>query len=432
MLIHEFSFGNFRSFKDVQTLNMQAAAITSNPKKIDETNVHGNNNKVLKSKAIYGANASGKSNINKALIAFIAIIATSVRDEKILEGIESFRLDTETISNPSYFQMIFEIDGITYRYGFEADRNIIHSEWLYARPEKQMMPYFIREFDTIVQVDKTNFSEGEKLATLMEGEDHENPIYRPNSLMLSTLASFGFGKISKQLVLEISGIMVIRGLRDKKLQENAAESLNNDDRHQFIRDFLKIGDTGIAEVFKMKFEKSKMTSEILELNPDMPEEFSRVLSVRERIERNGNIQAVPFNFLNEESEGTIKMLEFAPVIYDAIYYNRPLFIDEFDARFHPLLTKKIVELFNSVENQSSQLIFVTHDTNLLDSSLLRRDQIDFVEKDKKGASHLYGLIDFKGVRNTGKFEKDYIHGKYGAIPFLGNFNQLISYYSEDA
>ena len=426
MLIHEFSFGNFKSFKDIQTLNMRAAAITSQPKRLDEDNVHKGHTSTLKSKALYGANASGKSNVNKALVYFIRIIANSVSDPNILAGLEPFRLDSEKMSEPSYFQMIFELDGMEYRYGFEVNRDIIHSEWLFARPEKQMIPFFIRENDMIIDVDKTNFSEGFKMSTLMDGEDQNSSIYRSNSLMLSTLASFGFGKISKKIVSALSSIIVIRGLRDKKLLDMAFDSLIEDNKHQFIQDFLKQGDTGIQGIFKMNFDKSKITDEVIQSYPDMPDEFSRVLSMRESRDQQGNISLIPFDFINEESEGTLKMLEFAPLIYDALYGNRPLVIDEFDARFHPLLTKKIVELFNSDENKGSQLIFVTHDTNLLDSSLLRRDQIDFVEKDKYGVSHLYSLTDFKGVRNTGKFEKDYIHGKYGAIPFLGNFEHLIS------
>ena len=119
------------------------------------------------------------------------------------------------------------------------------------------------------------------------------------------------------------------------------------------------------------------------------------------------------------------MFELSPFIYSAIKNNEVLVIDEFDAKFHPLITQKIIELFNSKENKGAQLIFVTHDTNLLSSSLLRRDQIDFVEKDKYGASHLYSLAEIKGVRKDASFEKDYIHGKYGAIPFLGNFSKLL-------
>jgi uncharacterized protein len=134
-----------------------------------------------------------------------------------------------------------------------------------------------------------------------------------------------------------------------------------------------------------------------------------------------------FSFGMQESEGTKKMFELSPFIYRSIKEGTPLFIDEFDSRFHPLLTKKIVEIYNAVENKKAQLIFTTHDTNLLSSDILRRDQIDFVEKDKYGASHLHTLVEIKGVRNDASFEKDYIQGKYGAIPFLGDFTTLIAF-----
>jgi len=131
-------------------------------------------------------------------------------------------------------------------------------------------------------------------------------------------------------------------------------------------------------------------------------------------------------FSSSQSEGTLKMFEISSFIIKAIENGETLVIDEFDARLHPLISKKIVELFNSQGNSSAQLIFVTHDTNLLSADLLRRDQIDFVEKDKYGESHLYSLVQFKGIRNSASFEKDYIKGKYGAIPFLGDFNQLFN------
>jgi len=101
-----------------------------------------------------------------------------------------------------------------------------------------------------------------------------------------------------------------------------------------------------------------------------------------------------------------------------------LFIDEFDSRFHSLLTKKIVELYNSKSNSKGQLIFITHDTNLLSSKLLRRDQISFANRDKYGCSHFYSLAEFKGVRSSSSYENDYIHGKFGAIPSLGDFEEF--------
>jgi uncharacterized protein len=137
------------------------------------------------------------------------------------------------------------------------------------------------------------------------------------------------------------------------------------------------------------------------------------------------IGSTAFYMMFNESEGSRKMFEVSPLIIEALNKKKVLIMDEFDARFHPLLTRKITALFNSTSNKESQFIFATHDTNLLSAKILRRDQVCFVEKDKYGASHFYTLINFKGVRNDASFEKDYISGKYGAIPFLGEFSSII-------
>ena len=129
---------------------------------------------------------------------------------------------------------------------------------------------------------------------------------------------------------------------------------------------------------------------------------------------------------DHESDGTQKIFNYSGVITTTLMSGMALFLDEFDARLHPMLTKKIVEMFNSpiLNKNGAQLIFVTHDTNLLDNTLLRRDQIYFTEKNKMQETVLYSLADFKGVRNDASYEKDYISGKYGAIPFLGDFEKL--------
>lgn len=157
-----------------------------------------------------------------------------------------------------------------------------------------------------------------------------------------------------------------------------------------------------------------------------------VVAVKDVYDANHKLfSTMPFPFSLFESEGTNKMYEISTFIINALREGRVLVIDEFDARFHPLITQKIVELFNSQGNKNGQLIFVTHDTNLLSADLLRRDQIDFVEKDTYGSSHLYTLVQFKGVRDNDPFEKNYIKGKYGAIPFVGDFNNLFAHF-EDA
>lgn len=434
MKIQEFSFGNFKSFKDIQTLNLSAAKIKSKKEDIDKQNVlEGKNNEgvsFLKSKAIYGANASGKSNIIKALVAFIRIVRTSVKDEKALDNTESFRLSSETENEPTFFQIIFWHKNIKYRYGFEADEENITAEWLYGKPKDRELPFFIRDNQEIIDLDKTNYSEGNKLLSLLDADSDENEVFRNNSLFLSTLATFGFGKLSKQLIDSFASITVINGLGHQGMYTYAGDSLNDDKRKKYILDFLKYGDIGIEDINAIEISSDDLPDTVdEEIRKDFDNKKKRklLISTRKKFDENlvsKNMESFPFG--DHESEGTIKLFELSPFLYDALKNERPIIIDEFDARFHPLLTRKIIELFNSSENTGSQLIFTTHDTNLLSADLLRRDQIEFVEKDKYGASHLYSLVQFKGIRNTASFEKDYIQGKYGAIPFLGDFSKLIN------
>jgi AAA15 family ATPase/GTPase len=435
MKLQEFSFGNFKSFKDIQTLNLSAAKIKSKSPEIDTINVIKGRNieniSFLKSKAIYGANASGKSNIINALVTFIRIIRTSVKDEDILDAmIEPYRLSTETYNEPSFFQMIFWYNDIKYRYGFELnDKNII-AEWLYGKPGDRELPFFIRDNQEVIELDKTNFSEGHKLISLLDDDSDDNDIFRHNSLFLSTLATFGFGKLSKQLVDSIASISIISGLGHQGMYNYAGDSLKSEKKKKFMLDFLKYGDIGIDDVDSVEVTSDDLPENVGEdIKNDFEKKKKRKLLISTRKKFDENLissETESFSFANSESEGTKKLFELSPFIYNALKEKKVIVIDEFDARFHPLLTKKILGLFNSDNNDGSQFIFTTHDTNLLSSNSLRRDQIEFVEKDKYGASHLYSLSQFKGIRNTASFEKDYIQGKYGAIPFLGDFSKLLN------
>jgi len=436
MKLQEFSFGNFRSFKEIQTLNLATAKIKSKHEIVDANNIiigeNIENTSFLKSKAIYGANASGKSNIIKAFVTFIRIVKNSVKDEKVLNLIDSFRLSTETENEPSFFQIIFWEKNVKYRYGFELTDKEIISEWLYGKPGEREQCYFIRDQDEIIEVDKTNFNEGEKIkALLFDEENNENEIFRENSLFLSALSTFGFAKLSKKLIKSITSMAVISGLGHLGMHAYASESLSSKKKKNYILNFLKYGDMGIEDLDTIEISSDDLPSD---LDDDLKKDFENIktrkylISSRKKIDENQKyVEDESFSFNVHESEGTQKLFELSPFIYEALKEKKTIIIDEFDARFHPLLTRKILEIFNSKENKGAQLIFVTHDTNLLSSDLLRRDQIEFVEKDKFGASHLYSLVQFKGIRNNASFEKDYIQGKYGAIPFLGNFNKILNF-----
>lgn len=428
-MVEEFSFGNFWSFKDIQTLNMTAAKIKSKNSQLDDINVFPINKdtSLLKAKAIYGANASGKSNVIKALVAFIRIIKDSVKEEKALSLIDSFQLSTETENKPTFFQLIFRIGKTRYRYGFEADEKSIKSEWLFSTPNKREQPLFIREGNLLLNdINQTHFEEGVLYQKLFENS--KDPIFTDTSLFLTHLSSTGFGKLSKQIVKTISSISIISGLGHRGMYGVAGDSLNDSVKKKFILNFLKKADIGIVDLDTVEITNENLTEN---LGDEVKEDLKKGrIIVSSRTKYNAELKSAgksDFSFGMQESEGTKKMFELSPFIYRSIKEGTPLFIDEFDSRFHPLLTQKIVELYNAVENKKAQLIFTTHDTNLLSSDILRRDQIDFVEKDKYGASHLYTLVEIKGVRNDALFEKDYIQGKYGAIPFLGNFTNLIAF-----
>ncbi len=425
-MIKEFSFGNYRSFKEIQSLNMTASKINE----LAENNTILLNDKqsLLKSKAIYGANASGKSNIVKALVCFIKVIKNSVKDEKILDLIETFKLSDETENEPSFFQLIFELDNTQFRYGFELTDKEIKSEWLYGIPNEREVCFFVREGNVIKDISKINFEEGHKLLSLYNDSEGENEVFRSNSLFLSAVAAMN-GKLSKQISNAISSITVLTGLQDKQLYNISGPNLKDAATRNKITDFLKIADLGINSLDLIEVVTENMLKDIpAEYIKKMDKEnkMDLLFSIHDKFNaKKEKIGETNLQFLSSQSEGTLKMFEISTFLMNAIEKGETLVIDEFDARLHPLISKRIVELFNSAGNKSAQLIFVTHDTNLLSADLLRRDQIDFVEKDKYGESHLYSLVQFKGIRNTASFEKDYVKGKYGAIPFLGDFNQLI-------
>lgn len=192
-------------------------------------------------------------------------------------------------------------------------------------------------------------------------------------------------------------------------------------------------DLGIDDI---QIEEFKLTDDSLPKN--MPDDLRTAIlkntitdkfavkTIHKKFDKEGKQTALEiFDIDSHESEGTKKLFSLAGPLMDTLKNGRILFIDEFDARLHPLITYEIIRLFNSNKTnpKNAQIIFATHDTNLLSNKLFRRDQIWFAEKDKGGATHLYSLAEYK-VRNDASFENDYIQGKYGAIPFIGDLKQL--------
>jgi len=414
MLI-EFSVENFLSFKVRETISMEA----SNDDSLEESNVSGDEKRrLVRSAVVYGANASGKSNLIQAITVMRRMAVTSSKETQANEEIDvqPFLLSTECDGKPSTFEMVFLHNGMLYRYGFQADRKRVHSEWLFSRPNTKEANYFTRE-GVEIKVNAEWFKEGKGL------EERT----RENALFLSVCAQFN-GEISKALLSWFQNLRIMYGFARMGLYDATIERLKAPDQKHRILELTKVADPGIID---FDVRQKKLT--IQDLPKDMPDEIKQKIIKNETIimelktthrKVDGDkkdVGGVLFDLEENESGGTQKLVKFTGPLLDVLENGRVLVVDELDARLHPLLTRLIVSLFNSPANRkNAQLIFASHDTTLLTPKLFRRDQVWFTEKDQYGATDLYSLAELKGVRKEAVFNKDYILGKYGAIPFIGD------------
>ncbi len=431
MLI-EFTVGNYRSFREPQTLSLVAAPIKSKDSALDENTVIqvANNPDLLTSAVIYGANASGKSNLIQALAFMKHFVLHSPKETKATGGIhvEPFRLHTGTIGQPSRFEMVFIQDGKRYRYGFEATKERVVSEWLYFVPSTREARLFERTGEAITL--GNYFKEGRDL------EQHT----RPNALFLSIVAQFN-GPQAQKLVAWFRRLGIISGVNDIGMKLFTLKQLMEGEDSQAIRDLicrLDLGIGGLQVEKRAGGSKPNLPDEMPEnirqalltlLNPSDAEGVSiHIHTLHTQFDEEGKpVGQVLFELDDHESQGTQKLFALAGPLLDTLQEGDVLVVDELDARLHPLMTREIVALFNhkATNLHGGQLIFNTQDTNLLDNRLFRRDQIWFVEKDQQGASHLYSLAEFK-VRNDKDYERGYIQGRYGAVPYLSRLQSIVS------
>lgn len=406
MLI-QFSVGNFLSFKEQSTLSLVASALKDIQILAEDVifNIGETDLALLKSATIYGANASGKSNFIKALDFFKWYVINSSKDIQAGErvNVENFRLSSSTAEEPSYFEAIFCNAEYQYRYGFEADENMVHSEWLYQKANKKRakeVELFYRDEDCFNIHSK--FIIGKELIN--------KQMVRTNALLLSVAAQFN-DAVAVEIVKWLNDTTIISGSNEKNIWDLATIRLDDLKMKQRIVDFSRYADLGIENIEKVN---------------------NAIISMHTQYDDEGNeVKLINFPFKKNESEGTIKYFSLAYPIIDALDNGKRLIIDEFDSKMHPLLTCRIIALFNSKETnpKNAQLIFTTHDTNLLSASIFRRDQIWFTQKDRFGATELYSLAEYK-VRNDASFEKDYLSGKYGAIPIMGDLVRLFNVHEE--
>ena len=423
-MIIEFTVGNFLSFKEKRTISFEAqggvSELKSNYFTVEKI-------KLLRSIALYGANSSGKSNLIKALDRMRVSVFQSIK-LNFSDTLEysPFLLSTESSKQPTFFEIVFLSEHQRFRYGFEYNLTEIVNEWLFVgRTPKTEKPLFIRTSEGIGVSE--SFREGKGL------EEKTNE----NRLFLSKVADEN-GEIAKQVMDCFINYNVLSGIEH---DEYGGFSLKMFDLHSK-------GCNESLELFK-KLQLGFKDIEIIEKDftpTDLPKDMPTI--VRTKIIKDlSGAKSVSLNTIHNvynkqgktvasisweqekyESEGTKKIIDFSGPIFDTLSKGKTLIIDELDAKLHPLITIHIIKLFNNPNTNpnNAQLLFTTHDTNLLNNDFFRRDQVWFAEKDNIEQTDLYALNDFvlpdgTKVRKDANLEKNYIAGRYGAIPYITNF-----------
>lgn len=430
-MLVQFSVKNFRTFKEKASLSFVASNYDKATREQENINQENKFNlRMLKSAVVYGANASGKSKFMEALMFMKHFVITSSKDSQKGDPIpvEPFKLNSETEHAPSEFEVSFIFNDVMYRYGFEADRKQIISEWLFYKTNAKEIELFYRE-ENEFETHPRNFSKGNTL--IKEG------LIRDNALMVSVAAQFN--DATSIAVLDwFKNLKTISGLYEDGYQGFTMGRTEDPDHKSKILDLLKAADMGIQDIQLQKLDIEKLPKDmpkelrdkiIKEAHEEKAEFFSDILTTHKKYDPAKNtIGEVSFSLEEDESSGTRKFFALTGPILDVLENGYTLVVDELDSKLHPNLVCKIISLFNSQQYnpKNAQLLFNTHDTNLLSAGLFRRDQIWFTEKNKFGEAKLYSLADFKSdeVRKTESFEENYLRGKYGAVPFLGFFDHL--------
>jgi AAA15 family ATPase/GTPase len=405
----EFSVKNFRSIKERQTFSLVAS---KNKELLEENTFEIDKTRLLKTAVMYGANASGKSNFFQALAFFLRFTCTSFKEEVDTSiKTEPFLFDLQTMNQSSEFESIFFIDGLRYRYGFGVNANQIEYEYLFSIQNVREVYLFTRE-NQLIKVNPTYFKEG---VTRKE-------FARKNATFLSVCAQNN-GEVSTRLISWFKNIPVFSGFKDHP--GNTISMIQNAERKAKILRFLKYADIQVTD---LKTEKEAPDFSIFpdsKLKQVLVEEFGELENETVRfghpVYQEGKVVNEYFLDARKESAGTQKLFEYAEPIFRALELGTPLFIDEFDTKLHPMLIEAVFNLFQSqtTNPKNSQLIVSSHAVSVMTKKLFRRDQIWFFEKDRFGASEMYSLVEYKeAVRNDASFNKNYMQGKYGAIPFL--------------
>lgn len=404
MLI-EFSVKNFLSFKDKVTLSMEKGNGDEN---LDNV-IYCSDYNLLKTVTVYGANASGKSNLLKALTCAILMVRNS---NLIPVGgkwnfIRPFLFDEITKNEPSEFEFIFVTNNIKYRYYFSADSDKIYDEVFDA--------YYSQKPTNIFKRTNTNIYEFNNDKAKLEILSSNNT---ENKLFLATATTWNYEKTRDAFLWFVNGIDTYSSFDDIADKDLIDYSNNVENLKEFSLKLLKEADILIKDI-KVDYEEKEMADPIAGIDNKYKIKNVNIELEHEVVDANKNVHSYKLNFF-EESSGTRVLFAVAPFLKRAFESNKVIVVDELEKSMHPSLVEFIVKLFNNKEinKVNSQLIFTTHAINLLNLELLRRDQIWFTEKNPEtGCSDLYPLDSFS-VRKDENILKGYMNGRYGAVPFI--------------
>lgn len=413
MLI-EFNVTNFRSIHDEQTLSM--VCDVGKEHKDQNTFATGMRSvpNLLRSVVIYGPNAAGKSNIMEAMrsMRMFVVLSHSMQDGENIE-VEPFLLNSKSRMEPSEFVVFFMQDNVRYRYGFAVNNERVLSEWLTAYPEGRPQKWFERGVD--------DWHIGTNLSGTTEQIKLWKASTRQNALFLSTAVQLNNEQLKPVFNWFKQKLMVIKSSGIINWQDSAIKCVSDEGKKRIL-EFMKAADIGILgiEVKEIRFEDddSDLPPDILQKRKDWLARKPFDVKFAHKASDSGKV--VEFD-ISDESRGTQKLFAIAGQLLDVLTKGSVLFIDELDTSLHPVIMRYLVSMFHDpkINKNNAQIVFTTHDTTILDAEVFRRDQVWFVEKDEYGASRLYPLSDFS-PRKGEALEKGYLHGRYGALPFIGD------------
>lgn len=405
LMLLQFSVENFRSFKERAVLSMEASA----DKELPDNLVINDKQRILKIAAIFGENASGKSNIFKALTAAITLVRKSNTRQvgELLTEAVPFEFDEETRTQPCCFEFVFMAKGKKYVYGFSATTQKITNEYLYVYNSSRPTTIFER-----VAADEYRFTSS-ALSKQLRSVTKLNP---SNKLFLATATAWNNADTKDALMWFMTGLNTYFPNYEQML--HVTGSIFENDKDSSLRHFTN------SLLHEADINISDYSIESKEIPIPVPQQGISITKKAYTITTLHTVEGGKQFALDlaDESNGTINLFFFAPIIKRAFETGETLCIDEFDVSLHPLLVQYLVKLFNNpeVNKANAQLIVSTHTFGLLNLKDLRRDQVYFVDKSQQnGCSTLYSLDEFS-PRAREDIQKAYLLGRYGSVPNIGN------------